>query len=80
MPKAEQITAIRIEPTSAALVVSFEDRELQIPWEKCSRKLATATDLERLGAQLSPGGYGIHWSLIDEDLSIAGLVQAAAQH
>ena len=25
-------------------------------------------------AELSPGGYGIHWPLLDEDISIGGLV------
>ncbi len=25
-------------------------------------------------AELSPGGYGIHWALLDEDLSLGGLV------
>ncbi len=77
MPKIEQFTAVRIEPTPAALVVVFEDRELQIPWGLCSSKLAGASELERLQAELSPGGYGIHWPLIDEDLSIAGLVRGS---
>ncbi|HEY3964102.1 MAG TPA: DUF2442 domain-containing protein [Planctomycetaceae bacterium] len=77
MPKIEQITAVRIEPTPAALVIVFEDRELQIPWGQCSSKLADASDLERSRAELSPGGYGIHWPLIDEDLSVAGLVRAS---
>lgn len=77
MPKSEQITAVRIETTPAALIIAFEDRELQVPWEQCSSKLAGATDLERSRAELSPGGYGIRWPLIDEDLSIAGLVRGS---
>jgi hypothetical protein len=28
-----------------------------------------------LAAELSPGGYGIHWPLLDEDLSISGLLR-----
>ena len=77
MQKTEIITAARIETTPAALTIVFEDRELQIPWENCSPKLAVATEIERARIELSPGGYGIHWPLIDEDLSIAGLVRAA---
>jgi hypothetical protein len=36
--------------------------------------LAAAAPEERRRAELSPGGYGIHWPLLDEDLSIGGLV------
>ncbi|MBI3861382.1 MAG: DUF2442 domain-containing protein [Planctomycetia bacterium] len=78
MSKTDQITAVRIEATAAALVVVFEDRELQILWERCSPKLADATELERSRAELSPGGYGIHWPLIGEDLSIGGLARSSA--
>jgi hypothetical protein len=79
MQKAEIITAIRIEPTPSALTIVFDDRELQIPWASCSPKLARASELERVRAELSPGGYGIHWPLIDEDLSIAGLVRGVRE-
>lgn len=79
MQKTEIIIAARIEPTAAALTIVFEDRELQIPWGNCSPKLAQASELERARAELSPGGYGIHWPLIDEDLSIAGLVRGARE-
>lgn len=49
-------------------------RVIQIPLEKCSKRLASATEKERLSVELSPGGYGIHWPLIDEDLSINSLL------
>jgi hypothetical protein len=76
MQKTEIVTAVRIEPTPAGLTIVFEDRELQIPWTECSQKLARATESERARLDLSPGGYGVHWPLIDENLSIAGLVRA----
>jgi hypothetical protein len=41
-----------------------------------SDRLAKATPKQRLTWQVSPSGYGIHWSLIDEDLSIDGLLRA----
>ncbi len=78
MPKTEPVIAQRIETAPAALVIVFEDREARIPWEKCSAKLAAANATERQQAELSPGGYGIRWPLIDEDLSIAGLMRSAA--
>jgi hypothetical protein len=35
---------------------------------------AAITIEQRRRAELSPGGYGIHWPLLDEDISIGGLV------
>ena len=51
------------------------ERRVRMPWEKCSSRLAAATQAERMRAELSPGGYGIHWPLIDEDLSVNGLLR-----
>lgn len=42
--------------------------------EKISKKLANASKLEQERFEISPSGYGIHWPLIDEDLSIDGLL------
>lgn len=39
-----------------------------------SQRLETASQIERERFEISPSGYGIHWSLIDEDLSIDGLL------
>jgi hypothetical protein len=41
---------------------------------RISRRLANASSLERERFEISPSGYGIHWPLIDEDLSIDGLL------
>jgi len=75
MQKTEPITATAIETTRDALILVLADRRLRIPWERCSKKLASATELQRSTIELSPGGYGIHWPLIDEDLSVPGLVR-----
>jgi len=79
MTTGEPLTAVRIKTTESALVIEFEDRDAQIPWAKCSSKLAAASANQRQHAELSPGGYGIHWPLIDEDLSIAGLLLSVAK-
>lgn len=39
-----------------------------------SYKLLKASDIERMSYKISPSGYGIHWPLIDEDLSISVLL------
>ena len=77
LQKTEPITATAIEITRDALVLILPDRRVRIPWERCSKKLAAATEVERSTAELSPGGYGIHWPLLDDDLSVNGLVRDA---
>lgn len=75
--RTKPITARRIMPTQEGLIIFLEDQEVRISWERCSASLAAATTEQRLIAELSPGGYGIHWALVDEDLSIGGLVRNA---
>jgi hypothetical protein len=50
-------------------------RSVSIPWQKCSQRLAAASEDERMHAELSPGGYGVYWPLLDEDLSVHGLLR-----
>jgi len=75
MKQTKHVTAKRIEATPDALILVLHERRVRIPWEKCSPKLAQAREAERLDAQLSPGGYGIHWPALDEDLSVSGLIR-----
>ena len=42
-----------------------------------SNRLARASAKQRGTYTVLPSGYGIHWPLIDEDLSIDGLLRAA---
>jgi hypothetical protein len=76
MSATEVITAKGMETTTEGLVLVLANRRVSIPWEKCSAKLARATPAERNRAELSPGGYGIHWPLLDEDLSVTGLLHS----
>ncbi|MFZ3208810.1 MAG: DUF2442 domain-containing protein [Geobacteraceae bacterium] len=36
--------------------------------------LEKASEIERKTFEVSPSGYGIHWPLLDEDISIDGLL------
>ena len=76
--KTRPVLAKAIETTPEALIVVLESRRVAIPWENCSERLARASQAERDRAELSPSGYGIRWSLIDEDLAIGPLVRTAA--
>jgi len=78
MKNTQPVTAQSIKTTPQSLILIMEDRQVEIPWGKCSPRLAGASEKERLTAELSPGGYGIHWPLIDEDLSVNGLVREAS--
>jgi hypothetical protein len=71
------VLAKAIGVTDTHLIITTESGRFEIPWEKCSSKLAGATPLERNRAELSPSGYGIHWPLLDEDLAVGPLLRQA---
>ena len=74
MEKAYNITDIKFENDYLILVV--DNQLIKVYLADVSDKLAKATDQERRDYKISPSGYGIHWRLIDEDLSINGLLKA----
>jgi len=76
MRATKPVTAKGIEARKDGLAIALEDRTVRIPWSRCSPVLAAATPEQRRSAELSPGGYGVHWPLLDEDLSIGGLLRA----
>ena len=76
MPTTKPITAERIEATEQELIISVAGEDVRIRWEDCSPKLASARPQQRTEAELSPGGYGIHWSTIDEDLAVGALISS----
>jgi hypothetical protein len=73
------ILAKAIETSPDALTIVTEAGSVSIPWPKCSKRLAEATEPERRRAEMSPSGYGIHWPMIDEDLAVGPLLQMAAE-
>jgi hypothetical protein len=73
--KTQPILAKAIETTDDGLVIITAQGRFQIPWERCSGKLATAGPIERKHARLSPSGYGIHRPSIDEGLAVGPLVR-----
>ena len=78
LSKTKPVLAKAIETTPEALIVIVETGAVSIPWERCSERLARASLVERIRADLSPSGYGIHWPLIDEDLAVGPLLLALA--
>ncbi len=65
----------KIEFVNNYMIINIDGNELKISLEKLSIKLRNATKIERTIYKISPTGYGIHWPLIDEDLSIEGIIR-----
>lgn len=56
------------------MFLKIDGKEYAFQLEKILKKLANASKLERERFEISPSGYGIHWPLLDEDLSVDGLL------
>lgn len=73
MEKPYHISDIRFEVDHIILVI--DNQLIKHKLSDISDKLTNATEMERNDFRISPSGYGIHWRLIDEDLSINGLLK-----
>ncbi|HKR05553.1 MAG TPA: DUF2442 domain-containing protein [Bacteroidia bacterium] len=66
----------KVSATEKFLIIETPERSYSFSWHKISSRLDKATHLQRSNFIVSPSGYGIHWSDIDEDLSIPALLAA----
>ena len=73
MDKIHTISEIKFD--SEYLIVNVDNQVLRIRMNEVSPKLALANDFERNDFKITPSGYGIHWPMLDEDLSINGLLR-----
>ena len=55
-------------------VLTIDGAKKKFVVEEISSAIAQASEEERNTFEISPSGYGIHWLLLDEDLSIDGLL------
>lgn len=72
MKKCHEVEKIAFEGDS--LVVKVDGKEHHFALAAVSARLLAAGPEERARFEISPSGYGIHWPLIDEELSIDGLL------
>jgi hypothetical protein len=72
MTKYHHIQEVVFKDNKMSLKVDGTEYIFQI--EKISKKLAKASKSELERFEISPSGYGIHWPLLDEDLSVDGLL------
>ncbi len=73
MKKHHDIKNVSVYKDKLKLMVDGKEYEFKI--ESFSKKLASAREKEKSNFEISPSGYGIHWTLIDEDISIDGLLK-----
>ena len=57
------------------ICLKVDGHVIKLPLSKVSKKLESASDIQRNLYTISPSGYGIHWPLIDEDLSVDSLLK-----
>ena len=59
------------------IYLNIDGQKFKIVTHKVSKKLTEANKFQRNYFTISPSGYGIHWPMIDEDLSIDSLIKFA---
>jgi len=69
--KQHEIQSVTFEKDQLCLTVDGERHAFQL--SEISPRLLNADKQARETFRIAPSGYGIHWELIDEDLSIDGL-------
>lgn len=57
------------------LLLTVDGKQYEFLLSNISTKLPNASKTELENYKISPSGYGIHWHLLDEDLSIDGLIR-----
>ncbi len=72
MTKYHDVRDIRFK--GKKFVATIDGEEWSFELREISRALLNASEEERNSHEISPSGYGLHWPLLDEDLSIDGLL------
>ena len=72
MKKCHEIEKVSFE--EERLVLRVDGKKHIFKLADISERLLNASQIERERYEISSSGYGIHWALIDEDLSIDALL------
>lgn len=68
------IEAVTFDTNNIFLLI--DGKKIKIALDDVSMKLKSADDIQRQMFKISPSGYGIHWPLIDEDLSVDSILKS----
>ena len=63
--------------TKDTLLIKIDNKSHELDLNVLSKPLLNATAEERLNYIISTANYGIHWPLIDEDISIHKILNAS---
>jgi hypothetical protein len=74
MNLAQSNTIQSVSFSEEKLLITVNEIDYSFNLKDISLKLHNATIEEKEHFEISPANYGIHWPLIDEDLSIKGLI------
>lgn len=72
MNKHHDLSDLKFEDGFLVITIDGEAKRFQL--KEVSPVLEKASEEERNNFEISPSGYGIHWPLLDEDISIDGLL------
>ena len=72
MNKYHQVSDVEI--SNGVLSLTVDGLKVEKKIQDVSPSLAAASIAEQAEYEVSPSGYGIYWPLIDEDVSIDGLI------
>lgn len=72
MNSYHKVENLKFEDDILNIMIDGVEYSFQI--EDISKRLLKASEAERKIYNISPSGYGINWPIIDEDLSIDGLL------
>ena len=72
MKKYHQVTGLHFDGDYMILTIDGQEKALQV--SEISPVLQNASEEKKNLFEISPSGYVIHWPLLDEDLSIDGLL------
>ncbi len=75
MKKHHQITELQFKGDFMVLTIDAKKKKFKV--SEISSVLHQASEQEKNTFEISPSGYGIHWPLLDEDLSVDGLLGIA---
>ena len=73
MITAHTIQNISFEQSNLLLVI--DGKQIKVSLDDISKKLKQADEFQRNFYKISPSGYGIHWPLIDEDISVVAILK-----
>ena len=75
MNKVHRVESVTF--TRSRMLLTVDGQRYACALADVSERLAHARDFEREQYEVSPSGYGIHWPLVDEDLTVDGLLRLA---